>query len=862
MFSFHKPKVYRSSTGCCICRAKSSSSRFTDSKKYEDDFMDCFQLHERRSGEICNACVLLVKRWKKLPPGSERNWHHVVDARAGPGTKSLTKFKSKNKKKLKLKPTDPIQKVEKLIKKKHIYLKNDRNGREQSPGENSDDMAGDDFMSDMGGHSIPSSPNPSEYIAPRTAAVKQRVKARSPHRHEKGTKRRMSLSPAVSSFLDMSYWKREKVCCGTIFKGPYGVVIVDPRFLKPCQGCRSPHVQQCNAPAAPRTPTTGADAGMHHPASGPEAGAAASASNGERKRDYKYMCLQRVTAISHCVQTEYLCWHMWERKRSSLEGKLTIISKNPFHYCLDKNCCGVPCLRLTFLCIHIRSTNVNLVKVDRNFLCCESIIGNTSRVVIFFKLWMRSCSFSVLVQYFMGDSPMSQLFQEIDFLNNSRFFVCLSPLVNLLGGGDSFIECCLLEFKDLMNGINRIFINCLLHISYSVENFCEFFYCGFLFSCLLICTDVMKFHKMHNKHYCKTLKFEFFFALCSMKITQSLFKTYIACFQNNKFCYVTIIVSSHFSVSTVYEANALIKVTIMKFNQLKLLQEVCDCKIIVLKLLRFLVTENSEKVSHISMFNYQKSSITSNYSTIFIRKQNLKNSITILNRFSLLSCLQSLGAYQLYKESCWALLKLNPCHLVEKAFIYFIYFMFNIYLNLHIETTMKVITVLCTVNVYDFLCVVELLPHAPFHNVMLHIYIIIDDYWNNFLCCFITILCVDFSSISASPIHTLWPLLYRLPGSCGHRIQALVGSLSVPEKLMNSSQLSLISDISSANLSAFTYGIVYSKVRDSTQYVIKGSVKIEECTKNAIETFACSFTTLPTLKTTALKFVETRLETF
>lgn len=53
------------------------SSRFTDSKKYEDDFMDCFQLHERRSGEICNACVLLVKRWKKLPAGSERNWRHV-----------------------------------------------------------------------------------------------------------------------------------------------------------------------------------------------------------------------------------------------------------------------------------------------------------------------------------------------------------------------------------------------------------------------------------------------------------------------------------------------------------------------------------------------------------------------------------------------------------------------------------------------------------------------------------------------------------------------------------------------------------------------------------------------------------------
>ncbi|KAB0356406.1 hypothetical protein FD754_000562 [Muntiacus muntjak] len=56
MFGFHKPKMYRSIEGCCICRAKSSSSRFTDSKRYEKDFQSY----------ICNACVLLVKRWKKL----------------------------------------------------------------------------------------------------------------------------------------------------------------------------------------------------------------------------------------------------------------------------------------------------------------------------------------------------------------------------------------------------------------------------------------------------------------------------------------------------------------------------------------------------------------------------------------------------------------------------------------------------------------------------------------------------------------------------------------------------------------------------------------------------------------------------
>uniref|UniRef100_A0A8C4NI41 SIN3-HDAC complex associated factor n=1 Tax=Eptatretus burgeri TaxID=7764 RepID=A0A8C4NI41_EPTBU len=92
MFGFHRPKVYRSTQGCCICKAKSSSSRFTDSRRYEAEFESCFGLVESRSGEICNACVLLVKRWKKLPAGSDRTWNHVVDAH-GPGIKTTLKPK-------------------------------------------------------------------------------------------------------------------------------------------------------------------------------------------------------------------------------------------------------------------------------------------------------------------------------------------------------------------------------------------------------------------------------------------------------------------------------------------------------------------------------------------------------------------------------------------------------------------------------------------------------------------------------------------------------------------------------------------------------------------------------------------------
>ncbi|XP_051175563.1 SIN3-HDAC complex-associated factor [Leptopilina boulardi] len=210
MFSFHKPKVYRSSKGCCICKAKSSSSRFTDSKKYEDDFIKCFVLEERRTGEICNACVLLVKRWKKLPVGTDRNWNHVVDARAGPGIKSLTKFKSKNKKK-KLK--DVNEKLEKIIKKKHVYQKRER---EDSPA-----MSDDFTEEDCNG-----------------SGSKNSSRAGSPEENCD------TITEAKLLNLALSYFKQEMICCGMVFKGRNGEVMMDGTLVKPCSGSVSKRQQQ------------------------------------------------------------------------------------------------------------------------------------------------------------------------------------------------------------------------------------------------------------------------------------------------------------------------------------------------------------------------------------------------------------------------------------------------------------------------------------------------------------------------------------------------------------------------------------------------------------------------------------------
>lgn len=183
--SAYKPKIYRSQDGCCICKAKSSSSRFTDSGKYEEDCQSCFRLAEQRTGEICNACVLIVKRWKKLPRNTAKNWAHVVDARVGPGTKNIFKQKKKE-----IPATVPCEK----FKYKHVYK------RRKSLKTNVTEDAGN--MSDS---------------ATSTRSVSPAAVPESPY-----------------TFLNNSYWSQQMVCCGLVYVGELGEVMVDKRMYRPC----------------------------------------------------------------------------------------------------------------------------------------------------------------------------------------------------------------------------------------------------------------------------------------------------------------------------------------------------------------------------------------------------------------------------------------------------------------------------------------------------------------------------------------------------------------------------------------------------------------------------------------------------
>ncbi|CAH0546544.1 unnamed protein product [Brassicogethes aeneus] len=234
MFSFHRPKVYRSSTGCCICKAKSSSSRFTDSKKYEDDFLECFKLCTPRQGEICNACVLLVKRWKKLPAGSDRNWQHVVDARAGPGMKSMTKFKSKNKK-------TGAETIEKIKKKKRFE-------REYSPAMSDKSDEDMDNVEDFLTEDVPSGPS-SCTGSPGGSDCEPEAAVGEKSRRHKGLAKRFDNN-RITDYVDFDYWKRETICCGTIYRGLNNEIMLDSRLFKPCNSRLEKCKRQMPEPAA------------------------------------------------------------------------------------------------------------------------------------------------------------------------------------------------------------------------------------------------------------------------------------------------------------------------------------------------------------------------------------------------------------------------------------------------------------------------------------------------------------------------------------------------------------------------------------------------------------------------------------
>lgn len=125
----------------------------------------------------------------------------VVDARAGPGMKSMTKFKSKNKKASDKDNT--CEKIEKIMKKKKRKLEREASPALSDRSESKEDveMMETDFLAEgdgSGGSSPTATPEGSDCEDSTNMPVSRRHKAQA--------KRRETL-PEISGFVDLNFWK-------------------------------------------------------------------------------------------------------------------------------------------------------------------------------------------------------------------------------------------------------------------------------------------------------------------------------------------------------------------------------------------------------------------------------------------------------------------------------------------------------------------------------------------------------------------------------------------------------------------------------------------------------------------------------
>ena len=206
----HVPKKFRSAEGCCICNTKSSSSRFTDTKPYKPYFRGCFLLEEEPKTElICNACVLHVKRFKKEPPGSTKDWAYVVGSKGGRGVKkSLRTIKKEAEEDL----HQPI--IGKYKHKRPQTLKSSNSTATRSAHRNGPSpQTGENHLSH--------NPDIQNSLSGTKAARKN---------SRKGVPQKCHLPKQ-----DPTYWTQDRICCGVIFRGMNGEVAIDDSLLHPCE---------------------------------------------------------------------------------------------------------------------------------------------------------------------------------------------------------------------------------------------------------------------------------------------------------------------------------------------------------------------------------------------------------------------------------------------------------------------------------------------------------------------------------------------------------------------------------------------------------------------------------------------------
>lgn len=187
-----------------------------------------------RRGEICNACVLLVKRFKRLPPGSNRHWGHVVDARTGPGLKSMTKFK-KRKEEQEGKDSNYVSKIFKKNKKKVFKKETSSLGgsSDDSPPSPTESQNSDDYDEGIFEKKFFSYSTRAQQTKRKEAAKLVKRRRKNPHPAKlRWPENHFNL---FSDVVSDDQWRQRTTCCGLVYEcEELEAVIINVASFKPC----------------------------------------------------------------------------------------------------------------------------------------------------------------------------------------------------------------------------------------------------------------------------------------------------------------------------------------------------------------------------------------------------------------------------------------------------------------------------------------------------------------------------------------------------------------------------------------------------------------------------------------------------
>ena len=224
----------RSIEGCTICRVKSARHAFVDSTKWKKYFKDVFGLSENRSAEICHLCLKAVNKWRRASKNAKPDFQNIVDSKFVPSAARR----------------NSVRRRRSSVVEMEVGTKEDN---KVALMEEDDILSADDTTDDVNSDGLPDtyfdSPSPDDdegdndvaFLSNGSSELKKSVNdvaCQTSFLYPSLTSPQANSESFKLPYIDLSKWRQEDICCGVIFKGPSGEVLVDPKWLNSsCSMC-------------------------------------------------------------------------------------------------------------------------------------------------------------------------------------------------------------------------------------------------------------------------------------------------------------------------------------------------------------------------------------------------------------------------------------------------------------------------------------------------------------------------------------------------------------------------------------------------------------------------------------------------